>query len=97
MRISKRVIASICKSHPYFLFVTMMTAALIGKSQKRGSPPTAGTLLLGLFVLLRIFDFLDSLDNDMTKIDNLRTLLTNFMLNLNQKLADTIGISIGSF
>jgi hypothetical protein len=57
---------------------------LSGKSQKRGSPPPAGTLLSGLFVLLRIFDFLDSIDNDLTQIDNLRTLLTNFAPNLNQ-------------
>ncbi|MDR3110227.1 MAG: hypothetical protein LBU65_11165 [Planctomycetaceae bacterium] len=51
---------------------------LSGKSQKRCSPPTAGTLLSGLFVLLRIFDFLDSINYDLTQIDNLRTRLANF-------------------
>ncbi|MDR3110143.1 MAG: hypothetical protein LBU65_10740, partial [Planctomycetaceae bacterium] len=51
---------------------------LSGKSQKRGSPPTAGTLLSGLFVLLKILDFLDSIGNDLTQIDNLRTRLANF-------------------
>jgi amino acid transporter len=58
---------------------------LSSKSQNRGSPPTAGTLLSGLFVLLRIFDFLDSIDNDLTQIDNLRTILTNVIPNLAQK------------
>ncbi|GHT44432.1 hypothetical protein FACS189454_01780 [Planctomycetales bacterium] len=51
---------------------------LSGKSQKRGRPPSAGTLLSGLFVLLRILDFWDSIDNDLTQIDYLRTLLNNY-------------------
>jgi hypothetical protein len=55
---------------------------LSGKSLKRGSPPTAGILLSGLFVLLRIVDFWDSIDGDITKMDKLRTVLTNFIPNL---------------
>jgi hypothetical protein len=55
---------------------------LSGKSQKRGSPPTEGTLLSGLFVLLRIFDFWDSIDGDLTQIDKLRTTLINFVPNI---------------
>jgi hypothetical protein len=51
---------------------------LSGKSQKREKPPTAGTLLSGLFVLLMMLDFLDSIGNDLTQIDNLRIRLANF-------------------
>jgi hypothetical protein len=50
---------------------------LSGKAQKRGRPPTAGTLLSGLFVLLRLFDFLDVLDYDLTKIIKWKTMMTN--------------------
>jgi hypothetical protein len=52
---------------------------LSGKSQKRGRPPTPGTLLSGLFVLIRIFDFLDWMQNDTEKINNLHKLLKNFL------------------
>jgi hypothetical protein len=45
---------------------------LSGKRLKRGRPPTPGILLSGLFVLLRIFDFLSHLDFDMNKIHTLK-------------------------
>jgi ABC-type nickel/cobalt efflux system permease component RcnA len=51
---------------------------LSGKSQKRRKPPTARTLLSGLFVLMMILGFLDSINYDLTQIDNLRTRLANF-------------------
>jgi hypothetical protein len=43
-----------------------------------GKLPTAGTLLSGLFVLMRILDFLDSINHDLTQIDNSRIRLANF-------------------
>jgi hypothetical protein len=55
-----------------------LKAALVklsGKSQKRGRPPTAGTLLSGLFVLIRMFDFSEWMQNDTEKINNLRSIL----------------------
>ena len=45
---------------------------LSGKRLKRGRPPTPGILLSGLFVLLRIFDFLSHLDFDLNKIHSLK-------------------------
>ncbi|MDR1477635.1 MAG: hypothetical protein LBJ00_01700, partial [Planctomycetaceae bacterium] len=45
---------------------------LSGKSQKQGKPPTAGTLLSGLFVLIRIIDFLDLVNDDPKKIKKIR-------------------------
>jgi hypothetical protein len=42
-----------------------------GKIQKQGKPPTAGTLLSGLFVLLRIIDCLDLVNVDPKKIKKL--------------------------
>ncbi|MDR3110940.1 MAG: hypothetical protein LBU65_14825, partial [Planctomycetaceae bacterium] len=51
---------------------------LSGKSQKREKPSTAGTLLSGLFVFMKILDFWDSINNDLTHIDNLRTRPANF-------------------
>jgi len=44
---------------------------LSGKRLKRGRPPTAEILLSGLFVFLRIFDFLVSIDFDLSKIAKL--------------------------
>jgi hypothetical protein len=41
---------------------------LSGKSLKRGRSPTAETLLSGLFVWLQLFDFLTSIDFDLTKV-----------------------------
>ena len=55
---------------------------LSGKSVKRGRAPTAGTLLSGLFVFLRIFDFLDHMNFDLTKIAQLKTLLQKLAPNL---------------
>jgi hypothetical protein len=41
---------------------------LSGKTVKRTRPHTCGALLSGLFVLLRIFDFLEQVDFDVEKI-----------------------------
>jgi hypothetical protein len=46
---------------------------LSGKRLKRGRSPTTGILLSGLFVLLRMLDFLTEIDCDLTKIDKLKT------------------------
>jgi hypothetical protein len=45
---------------------------LSGTRLKRGRSPTPGILLSGLFVLLRIFDFLTHIDGDVSKIDQLK-------------------------
>jgi hypothetical protein len=44
---------------------------LSGKRLKRGRSPTAEILLSGLFVLLRMFDFLVSIDFNLPKIEKL--------------------------
>jgi hypothetical protein len=41
---------------------------LSGRSLKRGRPPSAEILLSGLFVWLQMFDFLVSIDFDLTKV-----------------------------
>ena len=46
---------------------------LSGRRLARGRPPTSGVLLSGLFVLLRIFDFLDHIDFDISQIAQLKT------------------------
>jgi len=48
---------------------------LSGKRLARGRPPTSGILLSGLFVLLRIFDFLDHIDFDLAQITQLKNTL----------------------
>lgn len=53
-------------------------ARLSGKSGKRGCPPTAGTLLSGLFVFLQMFDFLQHIDFDLSKLIQLRAQLKEF-------------------
>jgi hypothetical protein len=60
---------------------------LSGKSRKRDKPPTAGILLSGLFVLLQILDYLDSMGgDDLKQIKKLRSLikkcLPNFIKNV---------------
>jgi hypothetical protein len=51
---------------------------LSGKSRKRGKPPSPGILLSGLFVLLQILDYLDSMGgDDLKQIKNLRFLIKN--------------------
>jgi hypothetical protein len=45
---------------------------LSGKRLKRGHPPTPGILLSGLFVYLRILDFLIQIDFDLSKIHKLK-------------------------
>ena len=45
---------------------------LSGKRLKRGHPPTPGILLSGLFVLLRIFDFLNHIHFDLSQITQLQ-------------------------
>jgi len=51
---------------------------LSGKRLKRGRPPTPGILLSGLFVLLRIFDFLTHINFDLSQITQLQTALAKF-------------------
>jgi len=55
------------------------TAAILirlsDKRLKRGRSPTPGILLSGLFVLLRMVDFLTEIDFDMSKIAKLKTTL----------------------
>ena len=57
-------------------------AKLSGKSRKRGRPPTSGVLLSELFVLLRIFDFLNDMNFDLPKITQLKQTLGNLAPNL---------------
>ena len=45
---------------------------LSGKRLKRGRSPTPGILLSGLFVLLRMLDFLTEIDFDLTKIAKIK-------------------------
>jgi hypothetical protein len=55
---------------------------LSGKSRKRDKPPTAGILLSGLFVLLQILDYLDSMGrDDLKQITKLRSLLKKCLPN----------------
>ena len=53
-----------------------------GKSVKRSKPYTSGALLSGLFVLLRLFDFLDEMDYDTGKLLGLRNILKTVAPNL---------------
>jgi len=55
---------------------------LSGKRLKRGRSPTPGILLSGLFVLLRMLDFLTEIDFDRTKIDKIK-------INLDKCLKET--------
>ena len=59
-------------------------AKLSGKSRKRGRPPTSGVLLSGLFVLLRIFDFLKDMNFDLAKITQLQQTLAKLAPNLRE-------------
>lgn len=52
---------------------------LSGKTVKRTKPHTSGALLSGLFVLLRIFDFLDQVDFDPGKIAKIQNQLKLFL------------------
>ncbi|MDR2757002.1 MAG: hypothetical protein LBC20_15000 [Planctomycetaceae bacterium] len=56
---------------------------LSGKTHKPDKPYTDGILLSGLFVLLRIFDFLESCDYDLDKIklirDQIKKLIPYFL------------------
>ena len=56
-------------------------AKLSGKSRKRGRLPTSGVLLSGLFVLLRIFDFLKDMNFDLAKITQLQHALAKLAPN----------------
>ena len=51
----------------------LVLVRLSGKRLKRGSPPTAGVLLSGLFVWLQMIDFIAHIDADLTKIEQLKT------------------------
>ena len=46
---------------------------LSGKRVKRGHPPSPGILLSGLCILLRMFDFLNEINFDTEKIEQLKT------------------------
>jgi len=48
---------------------------LSGKRLRRGRSPTPGILLSGLFVLLRIFDFLSHIDFDLSQMAHLKNTL----------------------
>jgi hypothetical protein len=52
---------------------------LSGKTHKRKKPYTSGILLSGLFVALRIVDFLEEWDYDIEKIKNFRKILRRFI------------------
>ena len=52
---------------------------LSGKRLKRGRSPTPGILLSGLFVLLRMVDFLTEMDFDLEKIAKLKTALDKYL------------------
>jgi hypothetical protein len=52
---------------------------LSGKTVKRTKPHTCGALLSGLFVLLRIFDFLEQVDFDPGKIQKIQSQLKMFL------------------
>jgi hypothetical protein len=53
-------------------------AKLSGKNRKRGRPLTSGVLLSGLFVMLKIFDFLNDMNFDFAKITQLQLTLEKF-------------------
>ncbi|MDR3198695.1 MAG: hypothetical protein LBU34_12580 [Planctomycetaceae bacterium] len=48
---------------------------LSDKTHKRKKPYTTGILLSGFFVLLRIFDFLESCNYDIDKIKKIRNMI----------------------
>jgi hypothetical protein len=52
---------------------------LSGKTHKPDKPYTDGILLSGLFVLLRIFDFLESCDYDFSKVKQIRDQAKKFI------------------
>ena len=52
---------------------------LSGKRLKRGRPPSAEMLLSGLFVWLQMFDFLGSIDFDLTKVIRANSALEKIM------------------
>jgi len=52
---------------------------LSGRRLRRGRSPTPGLLLVGLFVFLRIFDFLDHINFDLSQIAHLKTTLGKLM------------------
>ena len=54
---------------------------LSGKRLKRGRPPSAEILLSGLFVWLQMFDFLVSIDFDLTKVISTNSTLGKIMEN----------------
>lgn len=60
---------------PDSLVLQEVLARLSGKTGKRGCPPTAGTLLSGLFVFLQMFDFLQHIDFDLSRLIQLRAQL----------------------
>ena len=53
----------------------LVLTRLSGKRLARGRPPTPGVLLTGLFVFLRMLDFLDHIDFDFSQITQLKTTL----------------------
>ncbi|MDR1493185.1 MAG: hypothetical protein LBT05_10745, partial [Planctomycetaceae bacterium] len=67
---------------------------LSGKSRKRGKPPTAGILLSGLFVLLQVLDYLDSMGNDLNQIAKLRA-PQKIPAKLDKRWGDTFAVKLG--
>jgi hypothetical protein len=54
---------------------------LSGKRLKRGRPPSSEILLSGLFVWLQMFDFLVSIDFDLTKVISTNSTLKKIIEN----------------
>jgi hypothetical protein len=71
----------VCSATPEAEELKTVLTRLSGKSRKHGKPPTAGILLSGLFVLLQVLDYLDSMGNDLNQIAKLRVLLKKSLPN----------------
>jgi hypothetical protein len=59
---------------------------LSGKARKPGRPPTKGILLSGLLVFLQMYDFLESINYDLTKIEHYRQVAIESIPALTQRL-----------
>ncbi|MDR1492669.1 MAG: hypothetical protein LBT05_08100 [Planctomycetaceae bacterium] len=75
------LLRGVCSATPEAEELKTVLTCLSGKSRKRGKPPTAGILLSGLFVLLQVLDYLDSMGNDLNQIAKLRVLLKKSLPN----------------
>ena len=59
---------------------------LSGKARKRGRPPTKGVLLSGLLIFLQMYDFLESIGYDLTKIKHYKQIAIKAMPAFAQRL-----------